>query len=75
MSDISPSESEDAEIYLTKSMIVKTIIHSLTPLEYLPTSEEGVAIIYYIEGWNNKEAAFADINIKFINKPNNLFQY
>ncbi len=75
MSDISPSEPEDAEIYLTKSMTVKTIIHSLTPLEYPPTSEEGVAIIYHIEGWNNKEAAFADVNIKFINKPNNLFQY
>jgi len=47
----------------------------LTLLEYLPTSEEGVAIIYHVEGWNNKEAAFADVNIKFINKLNNLFQY
>ena len=75
LSDISPSEPEDAEIYLTKSMTVKTIIHSLTPLEYLPTSKEGVAIIYHVEGWNNKEAAFADVNIKFINKTNNLFQY
>ncbi|CAB4379477.1 unnamed protein product [Rhizophagus irregularis] len=52
---------EDDEIYITKSMTVKTIIHSLTPVEYPPTSEEGVAIIYQIQGWNNKEAAFTDI--------------
>lgn len=44
-------------------MTVKTIIHSLTPVEYPPTSEEGVAIIYQIQGWNNKEAAFTDVNI------------
>ena len=75
MSDISSSEPEDAEIYLTKSMTVKTIIHSLTLLEYSSTSEEGVAIIYHVEGWNNKKAAFVDVNIKFINKLNNLFQY
>jgi hypothetical protein len=44
-------------------MTVKTIIHSLTPIEYPPTSEEGVAIIYHVQGWNNKEAAFTDVNI------------
>jgi len=75
LNDISPFELEDAKIYLIKSMTVKTIIYSLTPLEYPPTSEEGVAIIYHVEKWNNKEAAFADVNIKFINKLNNLFQY
>jgi hypothetical protein len=46
-------------------MTVKKIIHSLIPLEYPPTSEEGVAIIYHVQGWNNKEAAFTDVNIKF----------
>ena len=75
LSNIPPSELEDVEIYLTKFMTVKTIIHSLTLLEYPPISKEGVAIIYHVEGWNNKEAAFADVNIKFINKLNNLFQY
>uniref|UniRef100_U9SWQ8 Uncharacterized protein n=1 Tax=Rhizophagus irregularis (strain DAOM 181602 / DAOM 197198 / MUCL 43194) TaxID=747089 RepID=U9SWQ8_RHIID len=61
--NISPPEPKDDEIYITKSMTVKTIIHSLTPVEYPPTSEEGVAIIYQIQGWNNKEAAFTDVNI------------
>ena len=45
-------------------MTIKTIIHSLTPVEYPPTSEEGVAIIFHVQGWNNKEvAAFTDICI------------
>ncbi|CAB5379938.1 unnamed protein product [Rhizophagus irregularis] len=45
-------ESEDnvKEIYyITKQMTVKTIIHSLTPIEYPPTSKEGVAIVYHIQ--------------------------
>ena len=46
-------------------MTVKTIIHTLTPVEYPPTSEEGVMIVYHVEGWNNIEAAFADINFNF----------
>ena len=45
-------------------MTVKTVIHSLIPIEYPPTSKEGVAIIYHIDGWENKEMAFMDVNIK-----------
>ncbi|CAB4413786.1 unnamed protein product [Rhizophagus irregularis] len=56
------SESEeDTEIYITKHITVKTIIHSLVPIECPSTSERGIAIIYHIEGWENKEAAFSDI--------------
>jgi len=50
LSDIFLSELKNAKIYLTKSITVKTIIHSLIPLEYLPTSEKGIAIIYHVEG-------------------------
>ena len=46
-------------------MTVKTIIHSLTPIEYPPTSKEGVAIVYYVEGWQNVNAAITDVSIKF----------
>jgi len=46
-------------------MSVKTIIHSLVPIEYPSTSEEGIAIIYHVEGWSNKEAAFTDVYIIF----------
>jgi len=42
-------------------MTVKTIIHSLTPVEYPPTSKEGVAIVYHVQGWYNEEAAFTDV--------------
>ena len=44
-----------------KYMTVKTILHSLTPIEYPLTSEEGIAIIYHIEGWENINAAFTDV--------------
>ncbi|RGB24952.1 hypothetical protein C1646_747567, partial [Rhizophagus diaphanus] len=54
-------EEENAEIYITKHMTVKTILHSLTPLEYPPTSEDGVAIIYHVEGWQNVDSAFTDV--------------
>ena len=54
---------ESAEVYITRHMTVKTIIHSLTPIEYPPTSECGVAIVYHIEGWNNVNAAFSDVSI------------
>ena len=47
-------------------MTVKTIIHSLTPIEYPPTSEEGVAIIYHVEGWDNVDAAFKDVSTKIL---------
>jgi len=46
-------------------MIVKTIIHSLTLIEYLSISEEEVAIIYHIEEWQDINAAFTNVNIKF----------
>ncbi|CAB4418704.1 unnamed protein product [Rhizophagus irregularis] len=58
-----PESEDDVEeiYYITKQMTVKTIIHSLTPIEYPPTSKEGVAIVYHVEGWNNVEEAFTDI--------------
>lgn len=59
---------ENAEIHITKQITVKTILHSLTPIEYPPTSEDGVAIIYHVEGWQNVNSAFTDVNIKRICK-------
>ncbi|PKY61969.1 hypothetical protein RhiirA4_432188 [Rhizophagus irregularis] len=60
--NISELEDDIEEIYfITKQMTVKTIIHSLTSIEYPPTSKEGVAIIYHVEGWNNVEEVFTDI--------------
>ncbi|RHZ86806.1 hypothetical protein Glove_44g22 [Diversispora epigaea] len=56
------SENEE-EVYITKNTSVETILHSLTPIEYLPTSINGVAIIFHVEGWQNADAAFTDVNI------------
>ncbi|PKY57869.1 hypothetical protein RhiirA4_479266 [Rhizophagus irregularis] len=30
-------------------------------IEYPPTSEDGVAIIYHVEGWQNVDSVFTDI--------------
>ncbi|CAG8445533.1 17156_t:CDS:2 [Cetraspora pellucida] len=43
-------EIEGPEIFLTRSLAVKEIIHLLTPIEYPPTSEEGIAIIIILMG-------------------------
>ncbi len=59
-------------------MSIETIFHSLTPVEYPPTSENGIAIIYHIEGWQNVEAVFSDVNIKFkyiVNKNEIILLY
>ncbi|KAF0522617.1 hypothetical protein F8M41_015509 [Gigaspora margarita] len=47
--DKDPDNNEfEQEIYLiTKQLRVKEIIHSLLPMEYPPTSEDGIAIIQY----------------------------
>ena len=34
---------------ITKQLRVKEIVHNILPMEYPPTSEEGIAIIYNIE--------------------------
>ncbi len=44
-------------------MIVKTIIYSLTLIEYPPTSKEETAIIYYVKGWQNIEMVFTDVKL------------
>lgn len=64
--NISELEDDVKEIYfITKQMTIKTIIHSLTPIEYLPTNnKKGIAIIYHVyKEWNNVKEVFTDINI------------
>ena len=46
-------------------MSIETIFHSLIPIKYSLTAKNGIAIIYYIKGWQNVKAIFSDINIKF----------
>ena len=44
-------------------MTVKTIIHSLTLIEYPSISKEGIVIIYHVEEWQNIEIAFTDVRL------------
>ncbi|CAG8643049.1 13319_t:CDS:1, partial [Funneliformis mosseae] len=50
LNNITLDLEEDTEIYITKQIIIKTVLHSLTPIEYPPTSKDGVAIVYHVEG-------------------------
>ncbi|RIB07177.1 hypothetical protein C2G38_2215229 [Gigaspora rosea] len=54
-------EIESSEIFLTKTLTTKEVIHSLTPIEYPPTCEEGIAIVYHIDGWESVDSAFTDV--------------
>ncbi len=47
-------------------MVVKTIFHSLTLIEYSLISENEVVMIYHIKDWKNMNLTFTDINIKII---------
>ncbi|CAG8784488.1 2279_t:CDS:2, partial [Dentiscutata erythropus] len=53
------SNNEINEIHsITENLKVKEIRHTIFPIEYLPTSPEGIAICYNIENWELYEAAF-----------------
>ena len=54
------TESEIA--VFTRDTKIKDVRHSLVPIEYPETSEEGVAYIYHIENWEDPKAAFHDVS-------------
>ncbi len=41
---------------ITEQLRIKEIIHNILPMEYPPTSEDSIAIIYNIEAWDSFEA-------------------
>jgi hypothetical protein len=43
-------------------MRVGEIRYSVLPMEYPPTSAEGIAIVYNIETWGNYELAFSNVS-------------
>ncbi|CAG8740739.1 4893_t:CDS:1, partial [Funneliformis mosseae] len=51
---------ENSEIYITKQITIKTVLHSLTPIEYIPISKDEVVIVYYVERWQDINVTFAD---------------
>ncbi|KAF0532601.1 hypothetical protein F8M41_011102 [Gigaspora margarita] len=54
-------ESEQKVCLITEQLKVNKIIHSILPMEYPPTSEDEIAIVYNIEAWNNNSEAFMSI--------------
>jgi hypothetical protein len=58
-------DKEDETIHLmTDKMRVGEIRYSALPMEYPPTSSEGIAIVYNIETWDNYESAFKNVRVK-----------
>ena len=57
-------EKENKNINLmTDKMRVGEIRYSVLPMEYPPTSAEGIAIVYNIETQDNYELAFNNVSI------------
>ena len=46
---------------MTDKMRVGEIRYSILPMEYPPTSAEGIAIVYNVEAWDNHDLAFNNI--------------
>ena len=58
------SDTEDNEVaYFTKNLVIDTIYHMLTPMEYPPTSRKGVAIVFNTQDWKKTESAFKNVSI------------
>lgn len=60
-------DKEDETIHLmTEKMRVGEIRYSTLPMEYPPTSPEGIAIVYNIENWDSYESAFKNVRLTII---------
>ena len=65
MSDTEKINQDDevSEIAIfTRDTRISDVRHSLVPIEYPPTSEEGIAHIYHVENWTDPKAAFHDVS-------------
>ncbi|KAI9103440.1 hypothetical protein DFS34DRAFT_646873 [Phlyctochytrium arcticum] len=57
----SPDVLIEEKYRIFKHTLVEKIIYAHEPIEYPPTSENGIAILYDINGWKTTTAAFSDI--------------
>jgi len=62
-------DDEEFEVAVfTRDTRIKDVRHSLVPIEYPETSEEGIAYIYHIENWADPKAAFHDVSLNIVSK-------
>ena len=53
---------------------ISDIRHSLFPIEYPDSSDDGIVYIFHVENWTDKKAVFNDVNVlinHFIKKKKN----
>ncbi|CAG8507534.1 12571_t:CDS:2 [Ambispora leptoticha] len=58
---------------INRSIIISEVINSVLPIEYPPTSHQGVAILFNVKDWAKTNAAFDDA--KFIFAIENHYPY
>jgi len=49
---------------MMEKLRVGEVQYSALPMEYPPTSNEGIAIVYNIETWDSYESAFNNVRVK-----------
>ncbi|CAB5391889.1 unnamed protein product [Rhizophagus irregularis] len=67
--EINQDDEESEVAVFTRDTLIKDVRHTLVPIEYPATSDEGIAYVYHVE---NSKAAFHDTIIIDDEKDNNL---
>ncbi|EXX63411.1 uncharacterized protein OCT59_014017 [Rhizophagus irregularis] len=61
--EINQDDEESEVAVFTRDTLIKDVRHTLVPIEYPATSDEGIAYVYHVE---NSKAAFHDVNFELI---------
>ncbi|PKY54269.1 hypothetical protein RhiirA4_501039 [Rhizophagus irregularis] len=52
-------EESEVAVFISDSLI-KDVRHTLVPIEYPATSDEGIAYVYHVKNWTDPKDAFHD---------------
>ncbi|CAB4376014.1 unnamed protein product [Rhizophagus irregularis] len=56
--EINQDDEESEVAVFTRDTLIKDVRHTLVPIEYPATSDEGIAYVYYVENWTDPKASF-----------------
>ncbi|CAB4477236.1 unnamed protein product [Rhizophagus irregularis] len=70
--EINQDDEESEVAVFTRDTLIKDVRHTLVPIEYPATSDEGIAYVYHVENWTDPKAAFHDTIIIDDEKDDNL---
>ncbi|CAB4445035.1 unnamed protein product [Rhizophagus irregularis] len=58
--EINQDDEKSEVAVFTRDTLIKDVRHTLVPIEYPATSDEGIAHMYHVENWTDSKAAFRD---------------